>query len=334
MDIKGFLAATADHSRFLDAYGFFRRKITKSQIAILMYHRVSQRQDSWSLDSISPDGFERQMIHFCRNYDILSLNRLVEHIKQGDDLPEKALVITFDDGYKDNYRFVFPVLKKYDVPATIFLSTGNIGTGKLFWWDKVSYIIQHTNLDQLYLEELGKFSIRSERERSHANLIANDRLKMFPGEMRDHLIDDLLTISDVEIPDDLGEELILSWDEIREMSNYGIAFGAHTVNHPTLTNLPLEQAAWEIIQSKNDIERMIGHQVTEFSYPHGDINADIAKLVEASGFACAVTILPNRLISQGDSAYGLSRIWVVEDFSKSKVMLCGLWADLKSVLNR
>lgn len=334
IDAKGLLAAAADRSRFLDAYGFARRKLTKSQIAILIYHRVSPRRDSWSLEPLSPQSFERQMRYFSQNYEILPLDRLVEHIKQGEPLPEKAVVITFDDGYKDNYRYAYPILKKYHVPATIFLTTGHIGTGNLFWWDKVSYIIQHTYLDQLNLEEFGTFSMRSEREKSRASSIITERLKKLPGGKKDLLIDDLLTISGVEIPADFGKELILSWDEISEMSHDGIAFGAHTVNHPILTNLPFEQAEREIVQSKNDIEKMIGHQVTAFSYPNGDFNADIAKLVRTCGFACAVAVSPSRPISPRDSIYELSRIGVGGDFSKSKVIFCGLWADLKSVLHR
>ena len=117
MDVKGLLAAVANHSRFLDAYGFVRRKLTKSQVAILIYHRVSPKQDTWSLEPLSPQSFEMQMKYFCQNYEIISLDGLVECIKQGKPLPEKAVVITFDDGYKDNYCYARPILKKYHVPA-------------------------------------------------------------------------------------------------------------------------------------------------------------------------------------------------------------------------
>lgn len=332
MDAKGLVAAAADYSRILDTYGFVRRKITKSQVAVLMYHRISPRRDSWSLKPLNPQCFDRQMRYFSQNYEVLPLDRLVDYIKQGEPLPEKAVVITIDDGYKDNYQYAYPTLRKYRIPATVFLTTGNISTGNLFWWDKVSYIIHHTSLDQLNQIELGTFFLRSEQEKSLARSTIIKKLKSSPGEENDFIINDLVSISNVEIPDDLGEELIMSWDEIREMSNNGIDFGAHTVNHPILTNLPLEQAGHEIVQSKKDIERKIGHHVTAFAYPNGDFNEYIADIVRKSDFSCAVSVLPNKLICPNDSIYGLSRIIMGEEFSKSKVIFSGLWADFKAVV--
>lgn len=334
MDMKGLLAAAAYQSRFLDAYGLVRRKITNSQVAVLMYHRVSPKEYSCNPESISPQNFEKQMGYFSRNYEILSLERLVEYMKQREPLPEKAVVITLDDGYKDNYRYAYPILKKYKIPATIFLATGHIGTGDLFWWDKVGYIIQHTSLDQLNLGELGTFSCRSERDKLRVTSIITERLKTLPEEEKDLLIDYLHTIARVEIPDDLGKELNLSWDEVQEMSANGIAFGAHTVNHTVLTNLPFEQAELEIIRSKKDIEKMIGHQVTAFSYPHGDFDTDIVEFVRRNGFVCAVAISPDKLIGPRDSVYELARIGVMENSSKFNVMFCGLWGDLKVASHR
>lgn len=112
------------------------------------------------------------------------------------------------------------------------------------------------------------------------------------------------------------------------MSKAGISFDARTINHPVLTNLPLEQARWEIVQSKKDIEEKLGKEVTAFSYPKGDFSFEIVKLIRESGFTCAVSILPAKLISHKDSPYRLSRVGVLGDFSKFKVLFCGLWGDL------
>ena len=146
MEIEGLVAATANYTRFLDAYAFLRRRLTKSQVAILLYHRVCPKKDNWSLGPLSPQSFETQMEYFCRSYEILPLEKLVQSMQSGRPLPEKAVVITFDDGWRDNYVYAYPTLKKYHVPATIFLVTGHIGTGKLFWCDEVRYILWHTNI--------------------------------------------------------------------------------------------------------------------------------------------------------------------------------------------
>jgi len=332
MEMKGVTASIANHSGFLDAYAFLRRKLTKSQVAILAYHRVYPNKDNWSLEPTSPRTFEQQMEYFCRRYEILSLDKLVQYIHHGKSLPEKAVVITIDDGYKDSYLCAYPILKKNRIPATIFLVTGHIGTANLFWWDRVSYVIHHISVEQLSLDELGSHSLWSEPDKSRANLIVTERLKKLPEERKNLLIDKLFQLSGVEIPVDLGRELILSWDEVKEMSNGDISFGAHSVTHPILTNMPLEQAKYEIIQSKKDIEEKLGQRVTAFSYPNGDFNAELVSFIKETGFTCAVSISPNKLISPKDRLYGLSRIAAIENSNKFKGMSCGLWGDLKSIL--
>lgn len=333
MEMKGVTASIANHSGLLDAYALLRRKLTKSQVAILMYHRVSPKKDNWSLESLCARTFEKQMEYFCRSYEILSLNELAQYIQQRKSLPEQSVVITFDDGYKDNYLYAYPILRKYRIPATIFLTTGHIGTGNLFWWDKVSYAIRHTSVEQLSLDELGSHSLRSELDKSRANLIVTESLKKLPEERKNLLIDKLVQLSGAEIPVDLGRELISSWDEVKEMTKGDISFGAHSVSHPVLTNLPPEQAKWEIIQSKKDIEEKLGQRVTAFSYPNGDFNAELVKFVRESAFTCAVSISHNKLINPKERLYELSRIGATEDFNKLKVMLCGLWGDLQGTLS-
>lgn len=332
MDIKGLCATCANHSRLLDGYGFLRKKITKSQVAILMYHRVCDKSDNWSLEPFNPQNFERQIEYFCRNCEIVPLEKLAQCFQKGKSLPQKALAITFDDGYKDNYLYAYPILKKYHIPATVFLATGHIGTTELLWWDKVGYIIWHTIANPLVLEGLGSYPLQSEFEKFHAISAISERLKKMPDGQRRLAIEKLLSISGVDIPDDLGQKLILSWDDVSQMSNDGISFGAHSVTHPILTNMPLEQAKHEIIQSKKDIERKLGKETVAFSYPNGDFNLELAKFIRESGFSLAVSVSPSKLINLEDDIYALSRIGGDGDFNKFKVIFCGLWEDLQNIL--
>jgi peptidoglycan/xylan/chitin deacetylase (PgdA/CDA1 family) len=330
-EIKALAASCANHSGFLNAYAFLRRKLTKSQVAILIYHRVAPKNDNWPLEPLDPQSFRKQIEYFCQSYEILPLDRLVQYIQEGQSLPEKAIVITFDDGYKDNFHYAYPILKKYHVPATIFLTTGHIDTDKLFWWDKISYIIQHSCVENIILDEVGSHSLRSKIDKLRARSIVIERMKKLPQERKEQLIDKLISISGVDVPSGLGEGLILSWKEIRKMNNNGINFGAHTVNHPCLVNLPLEQAKWEIIQSKNDIEEKLGKKVNAFSYPNGDSSLELVEFIKESGFTCAVSVLPNRLLSPKDNLYKLGRIGGIEEFNKFKVMFSGLGGDLQSI---
>jgi peptidoglycan/xylan/chitin deacetylase (PgdA/CDA1 family) len=326
--LKTAAAIAANYSGLPDGYAFLRRKFTKSQAGILLYHHVCPSNYNWCTKPLSPRSFERQMEYFCQNYEILSLDTLVQYLQQGGPLPEKAVVITFDDGYKDNYLYAYPTLVKHGIPATIFLTTSHIGSSKLFWFNEVKYLVQSTPLNQLELDELGSYPLRTEADRFRNSLIISRRLRKLPEARKRELIAKLLNTCQIDIPDNLGEELFLSWDEVREMSEGGISFGAHTVTHPVLTNLPLEQARWEIAQSKKHIEEKLGKEVTAFAYPFGPFNAEIAGLVKESGFISAVTTEPE-LVNRKANPYELGRIGAVGDFNKLKVMFSGLYQDLR-----
>ena len=135
------------------------------------------------------------------------------------------------------------------------------------------------------------------------------------------------------MPDDLGKERILSWNEIREMNTGGINFGAHTVNHPILTNMPLEQARNEIIQSKKDIEERLGKPITTFSYPNGNFNNELVEVIEESGFTCAVAAKIG-MITPEAKLHELSRIPPGWNLDTLKVSLSGLYPDLLVISSR
>jgi peptidoglycan/xylan/chitin deacetylase (PgdA/CDA1 family) len=319
---------------FLGAYAFLRSKYTGSQVAIIFYHKVSARKDCWSVEALDPDIFEGQIRYLCRNYRILSLRELLASLNVGELPKKKAVAITFDDGYKDNYLHAYPILRKYHVPATIFLASGSIGGRDLFWWDKVGYAVWHAGVRQIQLAELGNYQLESDIDRRHAALAILERLKGLPDWRKNLLIRELINRAEADIPDGLGEQLILSWEEVIEMSRNGIDFGAHTVTHPILLNLPTELARWEIAQSKKDVETRIGKRVHFFAYPDGQFNAQIADMVREVGFIGACAAYPS-WISSTANPYELGRIAGCEDHGNEdvfKFLLSGLWRDVQSAL--
>ena len=332
MGIKETVANATNRFGILNCYSSVRRSITKSQVAILIYHSICPKKDNWILGPLSPESFETQMKYFTQNYEILSLDKLVQYANSGKSFPKKAVVITFDDGYKDNYLYAYPILKKYKIPATIFLTTGYIGGSELFWWDKVAYVIESdTSIKNLNLKDLGSYPLQSELDRTRAKLKICERLTKLSNDNKNSIIENLLDIFQVEIPHDLSKKIILSWKEVKEMDKAGITFGAHSVNHPILINMPLEQTKNEIVQSKQDIEEKLGKEVTAFSYPNGNYNAEIVELIKKNGFTCAVSVypgMPPKLINPKDSVYHLARIGTYEDLNRTKILLSGLSGDL------
>jgi peptidoglycan/xylan/chitin deacetylase (PgdA/CDA1 family) len=245
----------------------------------------------------------------------------------------KAVVITLDDGYRDNYLYAYPILRKYRVPATIFLATGSIGTGNLFWWDRVGYLVWHASIRQLHLPDLGTYRLESDVDRVRATFKILKKLKSLADERKNRFIDQLSTAAGLNVPSIRSERLVLSWDEVAEMGRNGVDFGAHTVTHPILGNMAADRAKWEIVQSKRDIETRAGKPVCFFAYPDGYFNARIVEMVKDAGFLGACTCDPS-WITSGTNPYELGRIIGCDDLDVFKFLLSGLWKDLQSVLRR
>ena len=192
-------------------------------------------------------------------------------------------------------------------------------------------IIWKTKIDTLELDELGIYHLASDSDRQNIGNTVVTRLKQLPVKNRDTLIERLVKLIGVDIPVDLGKELILSWGEIKEMSQNNISFGAHTVNHPILTRLPLEAAKKEILDSKRHIEKELGQEVTTFCYPNGepgDFNNDIEEILRSNGFKCAVTLEPAAFVSPRTQPYRLPRISGASSFDTFEVLMSGLYLDL------
>ena len=326
-------ASVVGHLGLLDMYSLMRRALTHSQVAIIMYHHVSSENPPWLLGAVKPKHFEREIAYLSKATTIVPLDWLVNQLYQGKNIPSKAVCITFDDGYKDNYTFAYPILQKYNAPATIFLTTGYIESSETFWNYKLCFAVWNTSRTQLEIEGFGYYDLRSCRDRLKAmNRIISGLMKL-PEREKNRSIEKLLQVLCVDIPDRFGKELTLSWDEVLEMSKNGISFGAHTVTHPILTRLPIEDAREEITRSKKEIEERLGVPCNLFAYPNGEFNTEIIELLKENVFKGAVTAIP-RMIRRGDKPFRLGRISAGPDFYTFKGSFSGLYPDLMTALNR
>lgn len=323
----------------LDRLGILDSLISRKKAAenlplyILSYHRFSPYKEV--IPSIPPrlsvKAFKQQIEYIRNNFEPVPLSLIAECIHKVKPFPKNCLTITIDDGYRDNYLYAYPILKNYKVPATIFLITSCIDGKQIPWDAKISFAISHTHLEEIYIEELGFFNLKGEKKRYMAAKTIIKKIKRITDERKNLLIEKLLRIAKVNIPPDLGKELMLSWKEIREMSEGGIEFGAHTLSHPILTNIPWEKATEEIEMSKREIEEKLGKRVVSFAYPSGIYDRKIAKLVRKAGFLCAVTTDMEEITPSSDP-YQLGRvIGIDEDFTKFKVILSGLYYKINTL---
>ena len=259
---------------------------------IINYHRVLPLQDPLSIDIIELNQFERQIKVLAQNFRVITLPQLMDEIHTGT-LQSDTLCITMDDGYRDNYMYAYPILQKYGVPATIFLASGVIGKPGLLWHDRVLQIVRAAKVARVVWPLNGRadwnFSRGAERVGFALSLLSS--LKRLPPVLRDQEIDCLLSICGLN-PEELPNNEMLSWDEVREMHRHGMAFGSHTVNHPILALLSDEEIAFELSESKRHIEEQIDTTIDSFAYPNGrleDFNPRVQYLLQHHGYRCAVT---------------------------------------------
>ncbi len=308
-------------------------RLGSRKTVILVYHRIANKEDESSLDreviSANPKNFERQMRFLKERYNVISLDEFLECLRRKTPPKKNSVVITFDDGYKDNYNNAYPILMKHGLPATIFLSTEAISSREMFWWDKVAYVINRTEARGFRLGGLGRFRLCRKGDRPRAIRKISSKLKYMDEAGKNLVISRLAGLLGVRIPS--GEEnrdLFISWAEAAKMAKNGISFGAHTITHPILTNIPPEEAEREITGSKRAIERALGRRVSSFCYPNGyscDFNRKIKRLVKDAGFECAASYIPGKNSIYSDP-YELKRIPIMygDDMRLFRNKLVGL----------
>lgn len=278
---------------------FFGKVSKKEKIIILMYHRIPNIHKSTfnlNIDTISPTprDFEKQIRYISKYYNAISFDSFIEHVKSKTKLPKNSIIITFDDGYKDCYTNGYPILHKHKIPAMFFLTTNYIDSHELPWWDKITYIIYNTSVPHFTVPKLGTYSLKDSCERAKIIGDIQKKLKKMSEKSKNVIIDELVRILGVELDDRMTENLFLSWEEIKEMTDHGMDFGAHTCSHAILTKVPYEQAEYEIIESKCVIEKQINKNINIFCYPNGligDFNESITHILKNQGFAAATSAI-------------------------------------------
>lgn len=314
---------------------YFWKTETSGSLLVLTYHRIVDEPNQDPL-SVSRKNFENQILFFKKHYNIISGEQLVEIIKNKEPFPLDSCLITFDDGWRDNYTNAYPILRKHKVPSVIFISTDYIGTNRMFWHEQLAYILEKksSNVDSDTLSEMlddwhGEIAAKIERAikvpvkglRSVINDLIND-LIYCDREKISKLIQKLATLLGV---DETGNSpSMLSWEQVIEMSQSNICFGSHTKSHPILTQISVSSVVKELNESKEIIENKIGKPVCLFAYPNGDHNESIINIMEKTGYFAAFTCLTG--ISYGyKKRFELKRKSILEDFSLG---LYGNFSDL------
>ena len=260
----------------------------KQRVCILTYHRVLPERDYMRSSEPTVATFDWHMELLARYFNPLSLSDVIARL-DSNDLPERAVCVTFDDGYANNAECALPVLQRWNIPATVFISTGFLNGG-LMWNDAVIEALRIAGSGEFDLRSLGlaTYDLADFQHRRQAAGQIIREIKHWPPEKRAEAI---RVIESMVGP--LPENMMLTNDQVKQLGDAGIEIGAHTRTHPILATLKLADARQEIQASKDALEILTGKPVRYFAYPNGrpeiDYRLEHRDFVKSIGFEGAVS---------------------------------------------
>jgi len=263
-----------------------RLPVATNVLRVLTYHRVDELDAQPDLApqplSATPLVFRQQMEFLAERYRVVSLDAVLEAQRNGSTLPDRSVLITFDDAYLDFLQHAFPVLDKLQLPATMFVPTAYPDHPTLrFWWDRLFHAVMtgRSGSHQWPIDQRLPSTLQ-QRASFHDQLCRY--LSQLPWDELEQWVDELC--GDVTMP-----RSVMSWDELRTVSNRNITLAPHTRTHPLLNRVTTERATQEILGSVQDLEQRIGHAPRVLAYPGGQLTDDVREMLRAEGFSLAFT---------------------------------------------
>jgi len=307
-----------------------------------MYHQVCDRKDDpWEL-AVHPHHFQEQLAYLKRNFNVVPISELAEAICRHK--LKKAIAITFDDGFKDNYANAAPLLDYHELPATFYVATSAVKQEYVYWWDALQDIIFHSEMLPLCFDMVingasVQFTLKSDRTLNSKVVnqirswnyhlpIPNERVGLFmllwhhikplPYDQQNRVIADIRRWADHR--QFYASDCVTM--SVREMQmldqNPLFTIGAHSVHHAMLSKQDAVDQGYEIKESKRQLEQWLGKPVNGFAYPYGNYNAITQGLLMETGFSYAVSTEP-KAVTADDDRYALPRIqvknWCVYEFA-------------------
>lgn len=300
----------------------------RPRLVVLMYHRVLPKEQLADPlvqpgMAVSTETFEKHL-QWLRSDRLIALEEWVERLHAGRPLPRRAISLTFDDGWADNYHHAYPLLQRYQVPATIFLTAARIGGAQWFWPERLSRVLMTESLwttprDEAELAWITGLLSGERPNGTKAQLTPYlDRAIECAKSRSDQEMEDMLATVETKLA--IGPptpRTLLNWDEVNTMLEGGLVrVGSHTSHHRRVT-FPLPQSElWnEVTGSRRLIEQRTGRPCPLFCYPNGDRSSESERLVRDTYAGACTTV--RRCNSDREDPFRLARIGVHEKNSDS-----------------
>ncbi|MCX7097493.1 MAG: polysaccharide deacetylase family protein [Methylococcales bacterium] len=270
------------------ASGLGKRK----KLFILIFHRVLDGPDSlrpWEIDS---ETFAWQMALIAKYFNVMAFSEAIERM-ENHTLPSRAMCITFDDGYADNYTNALPILLQNKLSAIFFIASGYLDGGRM-WNDSVIESLRVMPGSRLDLSKIGldSYDISSEQKKADSAIAIIQNIKHLDPDVRTQHTDYIVSLAKKELPHDL----MLSSQQLAKLHVSGMEIGGHTVSHPILATLSLDAVKQEVCDNKASLERLLSAQVRFFAYPNGKPGQDYlpeqVHVIKNCGYEAAVSTLP------------------------------------------
>jgi len=297
-------------------YGFLRTIFPNSKAALLRYHSLADPLSNSYVSpaiTLTPREFEHQVQYFSKNYRVLSLDDVIDYLKKGNQFPSNSITFTFDDGYADNFAAA-QILKKYAANGTFFITTAPMGRESRFWLAEVIYLMLKTTKEKLTIDldhdrkEL-VLEERAARWSSIRQIIG--MIKSNNKEFREEIIKQISGQLGTESFFREIENLMLTWEQVKDMLKMGMVIGSHTLTHLNLPNANPADALREISESKAILENKLQSDMRHFSYPNSGpydyYNDTVRRFVVDSGYESSCTSNQG-FVSNTSDYFALDRI--------------------------
>jgi peptidoglycan/xylan/chitin deacetylase (PgdA/CDA1 family) len=267
----------------LGVLGLLEQTIVRRRpgLVVLTYHRIAEPGADLFYDpviSATPESFRAQVEWLRNRVRLLTLDELIDQVESGSPWREPAMLLTFDDGYRDNFELAVPILSKRKAPATFFVPSAFLESPRLPWWDHVACVIKQTSAQRFTVErhsERGALPIEIDLQSMSRSAAIMKIIRAFlDGAIDDErrFLDRLAERALVEIDSEgLGRKLFMSWSHVRQLadSGAGLTIGSHSHSHRNLATLDDDVQSRELTGSKEILEARLGRAINALAYPYG-----------------------------------------------------------------
>jgi peptidoglycan/xylan/chitin deacetylase (PgdA/CDA1 family) len=258
-------------------------------LRVLTYHRIAEPGDPAfhpGVHSATPEGFARQMAGLARRFRPISLAEALDAVRSRGALPPRALLVTFDDAYRDFAEHAWPVLRELGVPPVVFVPTAFPGEpGRAFWWDRLHRALLSTRRQAPLASRAGELRLATPADRERSFARARDLVKALPHRDAMSLVEEVCGA--LEPAPAHGS--VLGWDALRALAREGVALCAHTRTHPLLDRIDATQVRAEVAGALDDLRREIGEALPVLAYPDGRYGPETLAAVREVGVELAFT---------------------------------------------